>query len=257
MSQRTDVRGEVATEGKETNIRRKRIGRLVREEFSRKSLSYTLTAVAAVFLGFAAIPAFSSAVIPLEESERSGGVLVDLIFLAIIAILSVNTFSRSYMLIHRDPFYGWLVFLRSLPVSPKEMVFARSLIMLPATIVMTALFFAPITAFSWALDYQFDAGRYFWFVLVWLGYALFGGGINLLLELGVGGKVVLAFQFAWLAAIIAVIWLFGGDLVLTTFELAGEYGPLAAGLALLAGGFFFAVFAKATERRVADREFAV
>lgn len=253
MRQRTAVPS--AAERPTTEIRKKRVGCLVREEFSRKSLSYMATAIMAVFFGFAAIPIFSSAVIPLEESARSGGRLVDFFFLAIIAVLSINVFSRSYMLIHRDPFYGWLVFLRSLPVSPKETILARSLIMLPATLVMTTLFFAPITALSWTLDYQFDAGQYLWLSLVWLGYALFAGGMNLYLELGVKGKLVLILQFVWFASIVAAVWLMNGNLVFSTFELAGDYGPLAAGLALLVGGVFFDLLAKATEQRVAKREF--
>lgn len=237
-------------------IDRERIRHLIREEVSRKSLSYAATAVAVVFFGFVIVPGFSSAVIPLSESARSGGFFVDLYFLAIIPILSINTVSLSYMFIYRDPFRGWLVFLRSLPISPREVVLGRSLVMLPATVIMTALFFAPIFVVSWALMEEFPAGQFLWFGLTWLGYALFAGGINLYLELGIRGKVVLGLQFAWLFLLIAVSWLVDGDLVFTTFELSGDYGPLPAGLALLAGGVLFAIFAKATECRVGRRELA-
>lgn len=243
------------TERPKMEIRQKRIRHLAREEFSGKSRSYTLTAIAAVFFGFLIFPGFSSAVIPLEESARSSGRLVDFFFLAIISILSVNVFSRSYFLIHRDPFYGWLTFLRSLPVSPREMILARSIIMLPATLAMTAIFFTPIVSFSWFLMEDFDAGQFLWFALVWLGFALAAGGLNMYLELGLRGKVVAVLQIVWLVVFVAAVWLLGGDLVFTTFELAGEYGPLSAGLALLAGGLLFTLFAKATERRVAKREF--
>lgn len=254
-NQKTETRTEIRTP--EMDIRKSRLGHLVREEFSRKIFSYFLTAIFAVFLGLVAVPAFGSAVAPLEESARSGGFAVDLIFLAVISILSINVFSRNYMFIHRDPFRGWLVFLRSLPVSPKEMILARSLIMLPTTIILTSLFFAPAIVVSLFLEPRFDAAQYLWFALAWMGYALFAGGMNLLVELGVSGKIALVFQFVWLAVIVAVVWLFGGNLVYSTFVLAGEYGPLAAGTSLLVGGIVFALFAKATERRVADREFVV
>lgn len=233
------------------------VGLLAGEELSRKVFSYAVSAIAAIFFGLVIIPSFASDVIPLEEGAGSGGHLVDFFFLAIVSILSINVFSRNYMLIHRDPFHGWLVFLRSLPVSPREMVLARSLIMVPSTAAMTTLFFAPIFVVSTYLDARFDAGQYLWFALVWFGYALAAGGMNLFMELGVKGKVVFGIQFVWLAAIIGVIWLFGGGLVTSTFSLAGEYGPLASGISLLAGGIVFAIFAKITERRVADREFAV
>lgn len=257
MNQKAETRAGTASEKTEKNIRRAGIPHLVREEVSRKSLSYAVTAIVAIFFGFLAIPIFSTAVIPLEESARSGGRLIDFFFVAILAILSINTFSRSYLMIHRDPFHGWLVFLRSLPVSPKEMVFARSLIMLPATLVMTTLFFAPLVVFSGFLEPRFDAGQYLCFASIWLGYALAAGGINLLLELGVSGKFAFVFQFVWLAAIAAAVWLTGGNLVYSTFRLAGEYDPLAAGVSLFIGGIFFAVLARATERRVAEREFAI
>lgn len=235
---------------------RRRTIALVREELSRKVLSYVATALMAAFFGFAAAPGFSSAVIPLEESAREGGRIVDFLFLAVISTLSVNVLSRSYFLLHRDPFYGWLAFLRTLPVSPGEIVFARSLIMLPATAGMTAVFFAPITGIAWFLMEDFKATQFLWFALIWLGYALFAGGINLYLELGLRGKLVAILQIAWLAAILAAVWLLRGGLVATTFDLAGEHGPLAAGLALLAGGVLFAFFAKATRRRVETREYA-
>lgn len=242
------------TERHEMETRKKRVGHLVRKELSRKSLSYMGTAAMAVFFGFLILPGFSAMMV--EESAR-GGRLVDFFFLAIVSILSINVFSQSYFFIHRDPFNDWLVFLRSLPVSPREMVLARSLIMLPATVAMTTLFFAPIVGSAWILTDNFDARRYFWFALAWLGYALATGGVNIYLELGVKGKIALAIQFAEFAAIVAVAWLLGGDLVYATFTLAGEYGPLVGGIALAVGGVAFTILAKATERRVASREFDV
>lgn len=257
-NQKTETRTETAIpENLETDTRKKRVAHLVREEFSRKWFSYFLTAMFAVLLGLVAVSSFASAVAPLEEGARSGGWAVDLIFLAILSILSINVISGSYFKIHRDPFRGWLVFLRSLPVSPREMILARSLIMLPATAVLTSLFFAPIIVASLFLEPRFDAAQYLWFALIWLGYALAAGGINLFIELGVSGKFAFVFQFVWLAPLIAVVWLFGGNLVYSTFVLAGGYGPLFAGASLLVGGIFFALFAKATERRVAKREFVV
>ena len=231
-----------------------RVRFLVKEELSRKSLSYAATGVAAVFFGLIVLPAYSEAVIPLSEGARASGFVTDLLFLCLIAILSVNFVSRDYMVLHRDPFRDWLLFQRSLPVSMKEIVLARTLVMLPATTVMTALFFTPVVCFSWWLGYQFDTDQYLWFVLSWLGYTLFSGGINLYLELGLNGKFVLALQFLCLGLLVAIAWLLGGNLVFTTFELAGSYGPLPAGLSLLAGGLLFALLAKATEHRIGERE---
>jgi hypothetical protein len=256
MSRIDDARNKPEDAKPETEIERKRIGYLVREEFSRKLVSYVITAVATLFFGLAATPAFSSAVVPLEGVARSEGWVVDLLFLAILSIVSINVFSRSYFQIHRDPFYWWMVFLRSLPVSPGEMVLARSLIMLPATVVMAGIFLAPISVFSLFMESRFGVGQYLWFALIWLGYALLAGGINLLMELGVRGKLAVVLQNVWLVALVAAVWLFGGDIVYSTFTLAGEEtGPLAAGASLLAGGAFFALLAKATERRVEKREF--
>lgn len=234
-----------------------RIRALIREELSRKLLSYAATALAAPILGLVIIPAASSLFTSLPGSARSGGFFVDFYFLAVVALLSVNWLSHSYMYIHRDPFSGWLAFLRSLPVSPREVVLARSLVMLTATLIMTALFFTPVFVVSrvW-LAGEFAVVQFLWFALLWLGYALFAGGINLYLELGLRGKAVLALQFVWLVVLVAVAGLAGGNLVLTTFELSGSYGPLPAVLALLAGGVLFAILAKATEHRLVRREFA-
>lgn len=227
---------------------------LSKEELSRKSLSYVATCVAAIFLGLIILPGFSSAVIPLSEDARSGGFFLDFFFLVVIPLLTINSMSLNYMFIHRNPFHSWVLFQRSLPVSPKEIVLARAIVMLPATVVVTALFFAPLTILAGALDYQFDAIQYLWFILIWLGYALFSGGINLYMELGLNGKLVLALQFLWAILLIIVIWLLKGEIVFMTFELAGSRGPLPAGVSLFVGGGLFALLAKATERRVGERE---
>lgn len=240
------------TEMQEKNTERARF--LAKEEFSRKSLSYAATSIFAVFFGLIMLPGFSSAVIPLSEVARNGGFFMDFFFLVIIPLFSINSASLNYMFIHRDPFHDWILFQRSLPVSPKVIVLARSLVMLPTTAVMTALFFAPLTIFAWTLDYKFDAGQYLWFMLVWIGYVLFCGGLNLFMELGLNGKLVLVLQFLALGLLIAIAWLLNGNLVFTTFELAGTYGPLPAGISLLAGGLLFALLAKATERLVGKRE---
>ncbi|CAN5893305.1 hypothetical protein BH23ACT11_BH23ACT11_26720 [soil metagenome] len=236
------------------NMDKERVELLAREEFSRKSLSYVVSGILVALFGFFMIVPFSSAVIPLSEDARSNGFVLDLLFLAIVSILSVNSLSRSYMFLHRDPFHGWLLFQRSLPVSPKQIVLARSFVMLSATVVMSALFFGPLFILSWALEYKFDAGQYLSFVLIWLGYALFSGGLNLFMELGLNGKIVAALQIFWMGLIVAIVWLLNGDLVFTTFKLAGSHGPLPAGISLLAGGLLFALLAKATEHRVGNRE---
>lgn len=227
---------------------------LSKEEFSRKLLSYVVSGMLAALFGFFMIVPFSSTVIPLSESARNDGFVIDVLFIMLIPVLSINVFSRSYMLIHRDPFHGWLLFQRSLPVLPKEIVLARSFVMLPATAVMVTLFFTPLVLLSQRLDSQFDGGQYFWFVLIWLGYALLFGGINLFMELGLNGKLVFALQFLSLGPMISIAWLLDGELVFTTFKLAGSHGPLLAGISLLAGGLLFALLAKATENRVGNRE---
>ena len=227
---------------------------LAREEFSRKRLSYVVGGVFVFFFGLLAIESFLTALVNISEIDQSGDFVADLLFLAIISVLSVNAFSRSYMYIHRNPFHGWLLFQRSLPVSHKEIVLARSLVMLPATVVMTAIFFGPSLILVSVFYDQFNAGQFLWFVLIWFGYALLSGGLNLFLELGLNGKVVAAMQFVWMVLLVGIVWLLDGELVLTTFEWAGSYGPLPAGLSLLAGGLLFALLAKATERRVGNRE---
>lgn len=235
---------------------KERVRLLAREEFSRKSVSYVVGGFLVALLGLATVVGFSSAVIPLSEDARSEGFVTDLIFLFITSTLSVNFLSPSYFFIHRDPFRGWILFQRSLPIPPRETILGRTLVMLPTTLVMTALFFTPLVAVALALDDRFGAGQYLWFALVWLGYALFCGGISLYLELGLTGKLVLALQGLWMVSIFAVVWLMDGTLVLKTFGLAGTYGPLAAGISLLVGGLLFALLAKATERRVGKREFS-
>ncbi len=242
----------VGSEAEEKVPRRART--LAKEEFSRKRLSYVVGGVFIFFFGLLAIESFFTAFVSPSEGDQTGTFVTDFLFLAITSVFSVNAFSRSYMFIHRDPFHGWLLFQRSLPVSNEEIVLARSLVMLPATVVMTMIFFGPSLILASVFHDHFDAGQFFWFALIWLGYAVLVGGLNLFLELGLNGKAVSAVQFVWMILLVGIVWLLDGKLVLTTFEWAGSYGPLPAGLSLLAGGLLFALLAKATERRVGNRE---
>jgi hypothetical protein len=237
---------------------------LAKEEMKRAWLSYVLTGLFVLFLGlFVAVSltgvfefeGFGAGVQGVEDHYNA--FFSDYLFLLVCAFLGVNVISKDYTLIWQDTFSSKLLFLRSLPVSAGSLVGSRVLCMLFALVLGAPAFFLP----AYFLTDLGELGTtYLWFCGVWIGYSLLGSGLCLLFELTVNGRVYTLISFAFAASLMVVLalleWTLDLSLVGRTAELTQSYGALPAIFSILAGAVAFAVFCRATVRRVEKRDFS-
>jgi hypothetical protein len=165
---------------------------LARKEIGSTWLSYVLSCLFVVFLGFFVVPGVAG-VFELEgfgawgqrTQEFYNAFFSDYLFLVICAFLGVNVISRNYTLDWRGPFSSRLLFLRSLPVPAGSLVASRALGMLFALLLNAPAFFLPAYFFTDLGEFK---TAYLWFACVWIGYSLLASGLWLLCELTVSGR---------------------------------------------------------------------
>jgi hypothetical protein len=235
---------------------------LAKKEMRGTWLSYPLTGLFILFLGFYAVVSLSG-VFELEGfgagvqrvEENYNAFFSEYLFLVVCAFLGVNAISRDHTLIWRDPFSSRLAFLRSLPISARSLVGSRALSMLFVLVLNASAFFLPAYFLS---DLGELGTSYLWFCGVWIGYGLLASGLCLLFELTVNGRVYTLIFSGFAASLMVVLalleWALDLSLVGRTAELAQSYGALPAIFSVLAGGAAFALLARATVRRVGKRD---
>lgn len=235
---------------------------LARKEMRRTWLSYLLTGLFVLFLGFFVVPSVSG-VFEFEGFGARGqrtedfynAFFSDFLFLVICAFLGVNAISRDYTLAWRDPFSSRLLFLRSLPIPAGSLVASRVISMLFALVLGAPAFFLP----AFFLSELSEIGTsYLWFAGIWIGYGLLGSGLCLLCELTVSGRVYTLIYFGFAASLMVVLalleWTVDLSLVRRTAQLAQSYEALPAVLSILAGAAAFAVLSRVTVRRLQKRD---
>jgi hypothetical protein len=237
---------------------------LARNEVKRAWLSYVLTGLFVLFLGFFVAVSLSG-VFELEGFGAGGqkmegyynAFFCDYLFLLVCAFLGVNVISSDYTLVWRDAFSSRLLFLRSLPMSAGSLVGSRALCMLFALVLGAAAFFLPAFFLT---DLGGLGTAYLPFAGVWIGYGLLGSGLCLLFELSVSGKVYALISFGFAASLMVILalleWTLDLSLVGRTAELTQSYGALPAVFSILAGAAAFAVFYRAAVRRIEKRDFS-
>jgi hypothetical protein len=235
---------------------------LARKEMRRTWLSYVLTGLFVLFLGFFVVPSLSG-VFEFEGFGARGqrmedfynAFFADYLFLVICAFLAVNAISRDYTLIWRDTFSSRLLFLRSLPIPAESLVASRALCMLVALVLNAPAFFLPAFFLS---DLGELGTSYLWFAGIWIGYGLLASGLCLLFELTVSGRVYALIYFGLAASLMVVLalleWTLDPSLVRRTAELAQSYGPLPAVFSVLAGAAAFALLSQVTVHRLQKRD---
>src|SRR5215204_5568130 len=230
---------------------------LAKKEIVRAWLSYPLTGLLLLFLGFFVVPSVSG----VFEFEGFGAwgrrmegfynvFFADYLFLVICAFLAVNEVSGTRTLGRRGTFSSKLPFLRSLPIPAQSLVGSRAASLLFALVLNVSAFFLPAFFLS-------DLGE-LGTSCVWIGYSLLGSGLFLLLELTVNGRVYTLIYFGLAVSLMVVLalleWTLDLSLVVRTAELAQGYGALAAAFSILAGSAAFALLAWLSVHRIRKRD---
>jgi hypothetical protein len=236
---------------------------LARKEMRRGWVSYPLSGVVMLFLGFMVLPSVSG----LFELEGFGaGVqrvedfynafFSDCLFLVICAFLAVNAVSGNRTPGRRDTFSSTLLLLGGLPVPAGSLVGSRAVCLLFALVLNVPSFFLPLYFLS---DLGELGASYVWFVGTWIGYGLLFSGLSLLMGLTASDKTSGPIPIGVGAGIVAILaileWTVGLDLVGRTAQLAQGYGPLPALLSILVGTTAFVLLAWLTVHRIHERDF--
>lgn len=228
----------------------------------RAWLSYPLTGLLLLFLGFMVLPSVSG-LFELEgfgvEGQRVedfyNAFFSDCLFLVICAFLAVNAVSGNRTLGRRDTFSSALLLLGRLPVPVGSLVGGRAVSLLFALVLNVPAFFLPAFFLS---DLGELGTSYVWFVGTWIGYGLLFSGLGLLMGLTVSDSVSVPISIGVGAGIVATLavleWTVGLDLVERTAQLAQGHGPLLALLSILVGTTAFVLLAWLTVHRIHDRD---
>jgi hypothetical protein len=236
---------------------------LAKKELKRAWLSYVLSGLFVLFLGFFAVPGVSG-VFEFEGFGPGGrrmeafynAFFADYLFLLVCAFLGVSAISRDYTLIWHDTFSSRLLFLRRLPIPAGCLVGSRALCMLFALVSGAPAFFLPAFFLT---DLGETGTPYLWFAGVWIGYSLFASGLCLHFRLTVNGRGYALISFGFAASLMVVLalleWTLDLSLVGRMAELTQSgYGALPAIFSILAGGAAFALLSRITARRVEKRD---
>jgi hypothetical protein len=239
---------------------------LAKNEMKRAWLSFVLTGVIVLFLGFFAAVSLSGGVSELEGLVMQGrrmqdfytAFFADYLFLLVCAVLGANTISRYYTLDWRDTFSSRLVFFRSLPISTGSLVGSRVISMFFALVLNALAFFVPAFFLS-SLGEELGTETYLWFCGVWIGYSLLGSGLCLLLEFSASGKAYALISYSFAVPLMVVValleWTADLGLVWRTAQLAqSSHGALPAVFSLLAGGVTFLLLSRITVHSLQKRD---
>lgn len=187
--------------------------------------------------------------------------VLDMGFLMVIPILVINAIlNRDYSArFAADNMSGRIAFLRSLPITTRELVTSRILTMLITLPVAAPLFFLPPYLLSPALGERLTPAQYLWFAAIWISYALLVGGGYMYVWLGVSGstdrRITLGLMFL-IPIFVGLLNGFGIHVVEVTISLAQAHGPLAATTALAIGSAGLILWGRAAERRLGNRDLA-
>lgn len=208
---------------------------LARRELRRTWRSYIWA------LGIAPVMGVAAAFMVSEDFQLSP-VTLNVIFILLIAALPRTSAWHS----GERGWAGWTVssnshlsFLRSLPLTGRQIAAARALVSVVSVLALCATFFAPLYALSGPLREGLGVTGFLLFAAFWVGYALAFEAVGLFTELGLLGRVGF-----W--AYLVLIWFAAGAIAGSTGQqevsaveavsgLTRSYGALPA-LAALGGG---------------------
>jgi hypothetical protein len=193
------------------------------------------------------------------QIQSKSPVIVDILLLAYIPLLGFFFSKRSIKCLTEDSYTQLLVYLRTLPISPKSIMTSRLLQLIIALMMNSAIFFSVMYGISPQLRTEMSFGIYMGFALTWIGYALAISGLYIYFEFLFSGK-----QYFGLTMLLVVITcvigimirIMGGNMLLYTIRMSQEWGILSPMMwgALIGGLMSLALLGKLTNRKLQSRD---
>lgn len=227
---------------------------LAKWEIRRSKLSLLATALFTLVLGLVFVGPVIDATL---RGKLFSAFVVDFVFLALFANLAINWTSTGYFFVGQDAFSKRLSFLRSLPVSARDIVSGRALIMVLTLLVMSPIAFLPPYLLSGAVREELGPVGYPCFAILWAMYGIVSGCLNAYLELGGRARTMLLTHGAWVLVLVLFVALAtasGTHLVAGSAQFARTHGPVAAMVALAVGSAALLSWSRLMERRLRRRD---
>lgn len=185
--------------------------------------------------------------------------IADIILLTLMPTLGFYFSKKSFKYLTEDSYTQMLIYLRTLPISPKVIMCYRYIQMLIAFMINSVIVFSIIYGVSYQLRSEISIGNYICFALTWIGYALGITGVYIHFEFTSSGR-----KYFWLSMmsmgitiIVGItIWLLDGNLLLYTVRMSQEWGILSPVMwgALVGGMISLVLMGKVTFRRLQHRD---
>ncbi|OAB45440.1 hypothetical protein [Paenibacillus glacialis] len=183
----------------------------------------------------------------------------DVLLLTLIPMLGFYFSKKSFKYMTEDSYTQMLIYLRTLPISPKVIMCYRYIQMLIAFTINSVIVFSIIYGVSYQLRSEMSIGNYICFALTWIGYALAVTGFYIHFEFTSSGR-----KYFWLSMVMMVVtaivgitnWLLGGNMFLYTVKMSKEWGILSPvmWISLIGGMITLALLGKLTFRKLQHRD---
>lgn len=185
--------------------------------------------------------------------------VIDGLFLMLVPFLGFYFNRRSFKYLSEDSYTQMLAFFRALPI-PDQIVIAYRLIQIfLAFLVNGIVFFGLMYFIIEPAQIQMSFVEYLAFALTWIGYGVLVSGLYMYFEFSTHGKGYFKSTLLFIAGVIviaAIIKFCGGNMLLSSFELANRWSmlsPLMWGM-LLAGAVSLVLFTNLTKRKLRIRD---
>ena len=229
------------------------------EDVRKSWVSFPVAALTALILGFYLVVFYSN--VFGGSTGRFELFMLDFWLLLTVTVLNVNfLFNRDYYYrLSEDNYTKRLSFLIGLPISPRVVVFGRAMYMALALAFSAPSFFLVPYLVGGDLRSTIGPVDYVWFVLIWIGYALFMMGFLLFMWNGLSFETELKWVF-WAfpggCLLVATVsnFVLGDGLAVALIQLSKVQGPFAAGIALSLGGIGLMLWMKLATKWLARRE---
>jgi hypothetical protein len=187
------------------------------------------------------------------------GVMANFFVLAILQNLGFPMNGKYFSFWKSDTFTKRLHYLKRLPISNEVIIMSRILQFLFTIVIMTIIFFGIYyIIMAYELISRVDIFPYLSLAVIWMGYAIITGSLNLYWELAVSGKTY--FRYCLLMTLVygvvsVIIWyLYRNSIWLVTAEWARDYGFVPAILSLILGVISLVICGKQLKKRLDRRD---
>ncbi|WP_158289734.1 ABC-2 transporter permease [Paenibacillus flagellatus] len=197
---------------------------------------------------------------PLDPAETAGrlGTVADIMLLTSMSCVGFAMTGDYRVYWRSDIFSKRLLFLRQLPISVRELVAARYVLIAINTAMLSVLYFVPLFLFG-PLGRLLTPLQIVSFALTWVAFGVCMSVMYAYKELAGSGKSYFLYCCVWAILLIAIpvlTSLLGFGFVESSVEAVKRYGALVPVIGAVVAAVWVGFWFRKTERRIRSRSFS-